>query len=154
MVRIRLPFRIRIELTIYKWGFFEERGKAEYPEKNPLEQGWELTTNWIHICRRPWNSTPGQTDGRQMLLPMSHLATEVSLWTSNVCLFFLWPDKKWLQLETVWSTFSNEILVLSKVYKKWLCLCCFFFKRVAWFIVKEFLGVRNWREEKVGLILV
>jgi len=29
-------------------GFFKERGKLEYPEKNLLEQGREPTTNSTH----------------------------------------------------------------------------------------------------------
>ena len=68
---------------------FEQRGKPGYPEKNLFEQGWELKPNWIYVCRRPWNSTPGHNDGRQMLIPKPHLAnTELSLWTLSVCLCF------------------------------------------------------------------
>jgi len=40
---------IQIELEFGNVGFFEERGKPEYPEKNFSEQGREPTTNSGHI---------------------------------------------------------------------------------------------------------
>ena len=51
---------------------FEERGKPEYPEKNPLEQRRESTTNSTHIWRRHGDLNPGHTGGRWALSPLRH----------------------------------------------------------------------------------
>ena len=48
----------QIELIFGSVGFFEERGKPEYPEYLS-EQGREPTTNSTHI----WRSTPGVEPG-------------------------------------------------------------------------------------------
>ena len=51
---------------------FEERGKAEYPEKNLSEQGRELTTNSTHIWRRRRELNPGHIGERRVLSPLRH----------------------------------------------------------------------------------
>ena len=48
---------------------FEERGKPEYPEKNPSEQSRE-PTNSAHIWRRVGESNPGHIGGRRALPPL------------------------------------------------------------------------------------
>ena len=44
---------------------FEERGKPEYLEKNPSEQGREPITNSTHIWRRRRDLNPGHIGGKQ-----------------------------------------------------------------------------------------
>ena len=50
------------------WNFkimlvFEERGKAEYPEKNFSEQGREPTANSTHIWHQRQDLNPGHMGG-------------------------------------------------------------------------------------------
>ena len=52
---------------------FNERGKAEYSEKNLSEQGREPTTNSTHIWHRVQQSNPSHIGGRQVLSPLRHL---------------------------------------------------------------------------------
>ena len=51
---------------------FKERGKLEYPEKNPSEQGREPTTTSTHIWRRHWDSNLGHIGGRWVLSLLHH----------------------------------------------------------------------------------
>ena len=62
----------QIELEFGSVGFFEERGKPEYLEKNLSEQGREPTTNSTHIWRRRRDLNPGHIGGRQVLSPLRH----------------------------------------------------------------------------------
>ena len=60
-------------------GFFDERGKPEYPGKN---LSWQSRgpTNSIHICHKVRKSNPGHIGGRQVLSPLGqpcHQATKV-----------------------------------------------------------------------------
>ena len=61
----------QIELKFGSVGFFEERGKPEYPEYLS-EQGREPTTNSTHIWRRRRESNPGHIGGRRELSPLRH----------------------------------------------------------------------------------
>ena len=49
---------------------FEERGKAEFPEKNLSEQSSREPTNSAHIWRWVRESHPGHIGGRQALSPL------------------------------------------------------------------------------------
>ena len=52
---------------------FEEREKAEYPEKNLPEQRGQPTTNSTHIWRRHRDLNPGHSHrGRRVLSPLRH----------------------------------------------------------------------------------
>ena len=51
---------------------FEERGKPEYPEKNFLKHGRELTTKSTHIWRRRRDLNPGHIGGRRVFTPLRH----------------------------------------------------------------------------------
>ena len=51
---------------------FKERGKLEYPVKNPSEQGREPTTNSTHIWRQRQDSNQGCIGGRGVLSPLHY----------------------------------------------------------------------------------
>ena len=55
-----------IPAGILKFGMlvFEEEGKADDPEKKPLERGQEPKTNSTHIGHQVLESNLGHSDGR------------------------------------------------------------------------------------------
>ena len=63
---------------------FEERGKPEYPEKNPLEQGREPTTNSTHI----WNRRISN-DVITITIPGSSGASRSNLISGVIIVFFI-----------------------------------------------------------------
>ena len=50
----------------------EERGKAEYPDKNLSEQRNESTTNLTYAWCRCWDLNRSTLGGRRLLSPLSH----------------------------------------------------------------------------------
>ena len=67
----RLGVRLRRARGLMEVLVFEERGKPEYPEKNLLEQGRELTTNSTHKWRRRRDLNPDHIGGRRVRHPCS-----------------------------------------------------------------------------------
>ena len=72
---VALKFPIELE---FRNEIFEEGGKPENPEKNPLQQGREPTTNSTHAWRRVRESNPGHIGGRRALSPLRHPCSPVN----------------------------------------------------------------------------